>query len=116
MYAAGNTLVILEVSTMKRRVIFGLDGGGVGCFAVHPTGTLVAVGDKGSMPNIYVYEYPSFKIAKVRDLLAIQPLQVGAARTTKYRSIDGIPMTDALRGSAEDGCLDTSTYAYISWH
>ncbi|CAM9115751.1 unnamed protein product [Ectocarpus fasciculatus] len=65
MYAAGNTLVILEVSTMKRRVIFGLDGGGVGCFAVHPTGTLVAVGDKGSMPNIYVYEYPSFKIAKV---------------------------------------------------
>lgn len=65
MYATGNTLVILEVSTMKRRVIFGLDGGGVGCFAVHPTGTLIAVGDKGSMPNIYIYEYPSFKIAKV---------------------------------------------------
>eukprot|EP00752_Nemacystus_decipiens_P009571 g8551.t1 len=50
---------------MKRRVIFGLDGGGVGCFAVHPTGKLIAVGDKGAMPNIYVYEYPSFKIAKV---------------------------------------------------
>ena len=66
MYATGNTLVILEVSTMKRRVIFGLDGGGVGCFAVHPTGKLIAVGDKGAMPNIYVYEYPSFKIAKVR--------------------------------------------------
>lgn len=69
MYAAGNTLVILEVSTMKRRVIFGLDGGGVGCFAVHPTGTLIAVGDKGSMPNIYIYEYPSFKIAKVGNNL-----------------------------------------------
>ena len=67
MYVAGNTLVILEIATMKRRVIFGLDGGGVGCFAVHPTGTLVAVGNKGSMPNIYVYEYPSFKIAKVRE-------------------------------------------------
>lgn len=67
MYATGNTLVILEVSTMKRRVIFGLDGGGVGCFAVHPTGKLIAVGDKGAMPNIYVYEYPSFKIAKVRQ-------------------------------------------------
>lgn len=67
MYAAGNNLVILEVSTMKRRVIFGLDGGGVGCFAVHPAGKLIAVGDKGSMPNIYVYEYPSFKIAKVRQ-------------------------------------------------
>ncbi|CAM9684699.1 unnamed protein product [Scytosiphon promiscuus] len=65
MYAAGNTLAILEVATMKRRVVFGLDGGGVGCFAVHPSGTLLAVGDKGSMPNIYVYEYPSFKIAKV---------------------------------------------------
>lgn len=65
MYAAGNALVILEVSTMKRRVIFGLDGGGIGAFAVHPTKTLVAVGEKGSSPNIYVYEYPSFKIAKV---------------------------------------------------
>lgn len=65
MYAAGNTLVILEVSTMKRRVIFGLDGGGIGAFAVHPTRTLVAVGEKGASPNIYVYEYPSFKIAKV---------------------------------------------------
>lgn len=65
MYAAGNTLVILEVATMKRRVIFGLDGGGIGSFAVHPTRTLVAVGEKGSSPNIYVYEYPSFKIAKV---------------------------------------------------
>lgn len=68
MYVAGNTLVVLEISTMKRRVIFGLDGGGVGCFAIHPTGTLVAVGNKGSMPNIYVYEYPSFKIAKVKEL------------------------------------------------
>lgn len=65
MYAAGNTLVILEVATMKRRVIFGLDGGGIGSFAVHPTRTLVAVGEKGSSPNIYIYEYPSFKIAKV---------------------------------------------------
>lgn len=64
MYAAGNTLVILEVATMKRRVIFGLDGGGVGCFSVHPGRTLVAVGEKGANPNIYVYEYPSFKIAK----------------------------------------------------
>lgn len=64
-YATGNTLVILEVATMKRRVIFGLDGGGVGCFAVHPTQKLVAIGEKGAMPNIYIYEYPSFKIAKV---------------------------------------------------
>lgn len=66
MYASGNTLVVLEISTMKRRLIFGLDGRGVGCFAVHPSGTFVAVGEKGAMPNIYVYEYPSFQIAKVR--------------------------------------------------
>lgn len=66
MYAAGNSLVILEVSTMTRRIIFGLDGGGVGCFAVHPGQNLVAIGEKGAMPNIYVYEYPSFRIAKVR--------------------------------------------------
>lgn len=74
MYAAGNTLVILEVATMKRRVIFGLDGGGVGCFAVHPSQTLIAVGGKGAAPNIYVYEYPSFKIAKVSSPYDIAPL------------------------------------------
>lgn len=109
MYAAGNSLVILEVSTMKRRVIFGLDGGGVGCFAVHPTGTLVAVGDKGSMPNIYVYEYPSFKIAKVRVLPEKQPLQVEngqsvmlCVRKIKYRSME-IRMTDAI---AQERMLD----------
>lgn len=66
MYAAGNALVILEVSTMKRRLIFGMDGRGVGCFAVHPSRTFVAVGEKGAMPNIYIYEYPTFQIAKVR--------------------------------------------------
>ena len=68
MYAAGNSLVILEVGTMTRRVIFGLDGGGVGCFAVHPNRKLVAVGEKGAAPNIYVYKYPTFEIAKVSVL------------------------------------------------
>ena len=76
MYASGNTLVVLEISTMKRRLIFGLDGRGVGCFAVHPSGTFVAVGEKGAMPNIYVYEYPSFKIAKVRCSSAYSDLRV----------------------------------------
>lgn len=87
MYAAGNTLAILEVSTMKRRVVFGLDGGGVGCFAVHPSGTLVAVGDKGSMPNIYVYEYPSFKIAKVKGACHYTSIRWGqrAGRLIKHQ-------------------------------
>lgn len=66
MYAAGNALMILEVSTMRRRLIFGLDGGGIGCFGVHPSRTFVAVGEKGMEPNIYIYEYPSFRIAKVK--------------------------------------------------
>ncbi|CAM9292208.1 unnamed protein product, partial [Discosporangium mesarthrocarpum] len=65
LYSAGNALVILDVSTMRRRLIFGLDGRGVGCFAIHPSRKFVAVGEKGAVPNIYIYEYPTFRIAKV---------------------------------------------------
>lgn len=65
LYVAGNALVVLEIATMKRRLIFGLGGRGVGCFAIHPSHTLIALGEKGVMPNVYIYEYPSFKVAKV---------------------------------------------------
>lgn len=66
MYAAGNALVILETTTMRRRLIMGIDGRGIGCFAIHLSRDFVAVGEKGTMPNIYIYEYPSFRVVKVR--------------------------------------------------
>lgn len=44
----------------------GIDGRGIGCFAIHYSRDFVAVGEKGTMPNIYIYEYPSFRVVKVR--------------------------------------------------
>ncbi|CAM9470484.1 unnamed protein product [Choristocarpus tenellus] len=65
LYTAGNTIVVLDLSTMTRRMVFGMDGRGVGCFAIHPSQKFIAVGEKGAAPNIYIYDYPSFRIMKV---------------------------------------------------
>jgi len=45
--------------------VLGVDGRGVGAFAVHPTEPLVVVGEKGNDPNIYCFSYPSWELTKV---------------------------------------------------
>ncbi|CAN0212449.1 unnamed protein product, partial [Phaeothamnion confervicola] len=61
LYASGNMLAVLDVPTMSRRLVFGRDGGGVGCFALHPSREFIAVGEKGFQPAIHAYRYPSFE-------------------------------------------------------
>jgi hypothetical protein len=53
------------MKTMQRKYLFGFDGQGIGCLAVHPSNKYFAVGEKGDSPNIYIYEYPSYKIYRV---------------------------------------------------
>jgi len=61
-YIAGNAIVEYDIKTKVRKYVFGLDGKGIGCFAMHPGGELIAIGEQGNKPNIYVCEYPSFDI------------------------------------------------------
>jgi WD40 repeat protein len=67
LYAAGKVAVLYNQSTQERVYIPSLDGGGIGCCSVHPSGKYFVVGEKCSYraPNIYIYEYPSLKLHRV---------------------------------------------------
>ena len=42
-----------------------LNPGGIGALAVHPSGDYFAVGERGTNPNVYIYEYPSMNMYRV---------------------------------------------------
>jgi WD40 repeat protein len=67
LYIAGNYLIKLDLTTTPptRTYVMGVDGRGIGAFVIHPTEPLVVVGEKGADPNIYIFEYPSWKVVKV---------------------------------------------------
>ena len=65
--SAGNTVVFLRLPNMEQTYLHGLDGGGIGAVAVHPTRKLLAVAEKSRTraPNVYIYAYPSMQLVKV---------------------------------------------------
>jgi len=64
-FVSGNTYQILNVVTKEKKIFFGKDTDGIGSIAVHPTRQYFAVAEKGSWPNIYIYEYPSLKLYRI---------------------------------------------------
>ena len=72
-YPAGNSIVLLGLSSSKRRYLLSCCDRGVGSYVVHPSHKYIAVGETGFKPNIYIYDYPGLKISKV--------LAGGAARS-----------------------------------
>jgi len=67
MTCAGSAVVILDLVTLEKEYLEGIDNGGIGAIAVHPSGNYFAVGEKhvGSSPNVYIYEYPSFRLIRI---------------------------------------------------
>lgn len=65
--SAGNAVVFIHLADMSQRYLAGLDGGGIGAFAVHPSRKFLAVAEKcrRRAPNVYIYQYPSLKLCKV---------------------------------------------------
>uniref|UniRef100_A0A3P8TUV7 Cilia- and flagella-associated protein 44 n=1 Tax=Amphiprion percula TaxID=161767 RepID=A0A3P8TUV7_AMPPE len=61
MFVAGNLLVLLDVFTEEQKYLRSCSGGGIGCIAVQPSRKYFVVAEKGSQPNIIVYEYPSLR-------------------------------------------------------
>lgn len=64
-HAVGNTVQMLDLETMKTTYLPGLDGGGIGAVAVHPSRERFAVCEKGRSPAVYVYSYPSLEVEAV---------------------------------------------------
>eukprot|EP00658_Telonema_sp_P-2_P017028 TRINITY_DN16591_c0_g1_i4.p1 TRINITY_DN16591_c0_g1~~TRINITY_DN16591_c0_g1_i4.p1 ORF type:complete len:466 (-),score=121.61 TRINITY_DN16591_c0_g1_i4:96-1493(-) len=69
LYAAGRVAVLFNTETLERTYLPSLDGGGIGCCTVHPSGKYFAVGEKSQYrsPNIYIYEYPSLSLHRVLE-------------------------------------------------
>ncbi|XP_078415672.1 cilia- and flagella-associated protein 44 [Cetorhinus maximus] len=61
MFVAGNLVILMNIKTKVQRHVRSSSGGGIGIVMVHPSGNYFAVGEKGIMPNIIIYEYPSLK-------------------------------------------------------
>lgn len=67
---------------------------GVGCVAVHPSREYFAVGEKGTNPNVYIYDYPALRLYKI--------LRSGTERafTAAAFSQDGRQLATARRATS----------------
>lgn len=64
-YAIGNAVIFENLASKSKQYLLGVDEGGIGCIAIHPSKELFAVGCKGFQPKIYVYSYPDMKVTLV---------------------------------------------------
>lgn len=64
-YTTGNTYQTFNLTTKEQKIYFSKDTDGIGSIAVHPSRQYFAVAEKGPWPNIYIYEYPSFKLYRI---------------------------------------------------
>ncbi|XP_004675512.1 PREDICTED: cilia- and flagella-associated protein 44 [Condylura cristata] len=61
LYIAGNQLILLDYKTKEQIYLRSSSGRGIGVIGVHPQKTYFTVGEKGSFPDIIIYEYPSLR-------------------------------------------------------
>ncbi|NXV81980.1 CFA44 protein, partial [Atlantisia rogersi] len=61
MYIAGNQVVLLDLKTKSQSYLRSSSGGGIGFITAHPTKQYFAVGEKGTKPNLIIYDYPSLR-------------------------------------------------------
>ncbi|XP_006628047.3 cilia- and flagella-associated protein 44 isoform X2 [Lepisosteus oculatus] len=60
-FVAGNLVILLDWTTKEQRYLRSCSGGGIGTIMVHPSKNYFAVADKGTQPDIIIYEYPSLR-------------------------------------------------------
>ncbi|XP_071957578.1 cilia- and flagella-associated protein 44-like isoform X2 [Antedon mediterranea] len=102
-FIAGNMVQLLDITTNEQKYIRSTSGGGIGAIAVHPSGKYFAVAEKGVMPNINIYEFPSLKLYRI--------LREGTE--TAYAHIDFNPSGSLLAsvGSSPDFMLTVWNWA-----
>jgi WD40 repeat protein len=64
-FAVGNKYQTYNLTTKEFNTFDGLDTDGVGSISVHKSKQYFAVAEKGILPNIYIWEYPSFKLYRI---------------------------------------------------
>jgi len=70
-----------------------MDTDGIGSIAVHNTRKYFAVAEKGVMPNVYIYEWPSLKLYRIlrKGTEAIYAHCEFSPSGTKFASLGGTP-------------------------
>lgn len=61
-YYSGLIFGVSSIATKTNKIFPSIDGGGIGAIAVHTEKQIVAVGEKGRNPNIYIYSHPIYEI------------------------------------------------------
>ena len=56
MYAAGSVVHFLDLHTMTSSYLPSAGGNEIGCIEVNVDRKLIAVGEKGDNPNVFMYE------------------------------------------------------------
>ena len=64
-FCSGGVVHFLHVSDMTTSYLPSPSGNEIGCIEVHTGRQLICVGEKGVMPNAFIYEYPSLSLARV---------------------------------------------------
>ena len=65
MFAAGSIVHFLDLNTMTTSYLPSVGGNEVGCIEVQVERKLIAICEKGNMPNVFIYEYPSLNLKRV---------------------------------------------------
>jgi hypothetical protein len=64
-FSSGISYTIFNHFTKDEKKFYSLEKGGIGCIAVSHNKKYFAVGEMGSWPNVYIYEYPSLKLYRI---------------------------------------------------
>ena len=64
-FAAGSIVHFLDLNTMTTSYLPSVGGNEVGCIEVQVERKLIAICEKGNMPNVFIYEYPSLNLKRV---------------------------------------------------
>jgi len=70
-YVVSNSVVFENIITRVKTYLVGVDEGGIGCIAVHPSRKLFAVGGVGYQPSIYIYDYPTLQVTSISSLMIV---------------------------------------------
>ena len=61
----GNVVQMTDANSGAQTYLRSSSGGGLGHIAVHPSQSYFAVAEKGTMPNILIFEYPSLRLHRI---------------------------------------------------
>ncbi|CAM4893268.1 unnamed protein product [Rotaria socialis] len=97
MFVAGSVVELIDLPSGQHKYIRTTGGYSIGALIVHPSRHYFAIGEKGHMPNIVIYEYPSLKPYRI--------LKAGTERSYAYLDFNNDGDLLASLGSSPDYML-----------